>query len=212
MYRTPPSQEVLPNGHSISGSSYAPNSSNASNYQYPTGPGSSSGSSSHGHRANRASHSSSEMSYGHLSPNMYPQRPPSPASSSISSIPSQVVAASLFPQPTRNTMGRRQPTLPPIPQQQQRQQSSRPSLSPASPVSTRPPPSVISSSSRESHTFEFEQVGYNLMKLVPSYGYEDPTIPRYFVTVSMNCFNPNSFITVINRGENEQGEYVAEFE
>lgn len=229
-YSANSSTNVAPNAHPLSGSVSLNGAGSSSGY------GSSSGSSNH--RSNRASHSGSEMSsmsyQSHLS-----ARSGSPGgAASMRSIESGVVAPSVYPGPNRHNSTRHPlppipppgfPNGPPIPPPGfhnghppplavppvHNHPPHIPSQIPTSPVSSysgpRPTPSVASRS-RESHTFKFEPTGFNTMKLIPAFNYEDQSIPRYHVSVAMNCFNPSSFITTITRGETGYGDFVAEFE
>ncbi|KAF9453603.1 hypothetical protein P691DRAFT_658346 [Macrolepiota fuliginosa MF-IS2] len=59
--------------------------------------------------------------------------------------------------------------------------------------------------------YQFSNLGANSMILLPPADAPD-TRPVYHITVSMNCFVPNCYITTIRRGGTEQGEYVGDFE
>ncbi|KDQ56978.1 hypothetical protein JAAARDRAFT_131057 [Jaapia argillacea MUCL 33604] len=59
-------------------------------------------------------------------------------------------------------------------------------------------------------TYLFLPLGFNSMVLVPDV--DEPQGPEYHISISMNCFNPSSFITTLREGCNEDGRYVGDFE
>ena len=63
----------------------------------------------------------------------------------------------------------------------------------------------------ENATFFFSPYGQNAMLLLPQQN-ANVSRPRYYITVSMNCFFPFSYITTIYRGTSPEAPRVGEFE
>ncbi|KAK7023854.1 hypothetical protein R3P38DRAFT_2954555 [Favolaschia claudopus] len=59
--------------------------------------------------------------------------------------------------------------------------------------------------------YQFSPQGFNTLLLLPPSGFPDSR-PQYHISVSMNCFNPFSFITTVHKGASDLSPHVGEFE
>ncbi|KAH8103143.1 hypothetical protein BXZ70DRAFT_774716 [Cristinia sonorae] len=62
--------------------------------------------------------------------------------------------------------------------------------------------------SQEAIVYTFVQQSFNSMLLT----YQPAMLPLYHISNQMNCFIPSSYITIIRRGDSENGKYVGQFE
>ncbi|KAJ7043299.1 hypothetical protein C8F04DRAFT_944824, partial [Mycena alexandri] len=68
--------------------------------------------------------------------------------------------------------------------------------------SGRPPAYEQARAPEHAVIYTFSQRGSNTTLLLPPSDLQD-TRPRYFISVSMNCFNPHSFITTMHNGASD---------
>ncbi|KIP03603.1 hypothetical protein PHLGIDRAFT_121445 [Phlebiopsis gigantea 11061_1 CR5-6] len=65
---------------------------------------------------------------------------------------------------------------------------------------------------RAAVTFALTQRFAHSLVLLPAAAHGGGGLPKYHVSVEMNCLRQSSHITVIRRGETGRGPYVGEFE
>lgn len=65
--------------------------------------------------------------------------------------------------------------------------------------------------SRSGVIYKFSQLSLNSMLLLPPPQAADSR-SLFYISVHMNVFKPQSYITVVHRGASDRGPYVGEFE